>query len=294
MDDFEYEPVETSKKAVSSFVLGLFSMFCSIITGIPAVILGIWALIDIGNSEGRLTGKGFAVAGIAVPMTVGMIAPLMIALLLPAVQAAREAARLNMSMNNMKQISLGMLNFESSRGRFPAAGEGLEGPGAGLSWRVHLLPYLDHETLYKEFKLDEPWDSEHNKQLIARMPEIYSCPGHDDGSGKTMYLVPTGKKAMFAGGVEGPSMAGISDGLSNTVMLIEVNPETAVEWTKPDDWDFDPSDPARDLGGARYGGVCLIGFVDAHVERIDVKSVSPETLFALFTPNGDEPIDEAF
>ena len=42
-----------------------------------------------------------------------------------------------------------------------------------LSWRVHLLPYLEQEKLYKEFHLDEPWDSDHNKKLIARMPAVF-------------------------------------------------------------------------------------------------------------------------
>ncbi len=42
-----------------------------------------------------------------------------------------------------------------------------------LSWRVALLPYIEQDALYRQFKLDEPWDSEHNKKLIAQMPKIY-------------------------------------------------------------------------------------------------------------------------
>src|SRR5438445_3414044 len=68
-----------------------------------------------------------------------------------------------------------------------------------LSWRVHILPFVEQDALYKEFHLDEPWDSAHNKELIARIPPIYRSPQSRAGAGKTTYLVPVGKHALFGG-----------------------------------------------------------------------------------------------
>jgi hypothetical protein len=68
-----------------------------------------------------------------------------------------------------------------------------------LSWRVRMLPYLDEQELYEQFKLDEPWDSDHNKQLIEKMPRLFASPG--DAAPQpdtTRFLVPTGKDTMFA------------------------------------------------------------------------------------------------
>ena len=45
-----------------------------------------------------------------------------------------------------------------------------------MSWRVAILPYIDQHGLYKQFHLDEPWDSEHNKPLMAKMPAVYRSP----------------------------------------------------------------------------------------------------------------------
>src|SRR5262245_60819279 len=91
---------QTSGMAITSFVLGIVSFFCSIVTGLPAIILGAIALGKIKRSQGQLTGDGFAIAGIVTGAVSSlMILPIMVALLLPAVQAAREAARRNHSMS---------------------------------------------------------------------------------------------------------------------------------------------------------------------------------------------------
>ena len=95
-----------------------------------------------------------------------------VASLLPAVSAAREAARRAAGSNNLKQIGLAMHNFHESYGGFPAAYSGDKTGKPLLSWRVHILPFVEGEALYRQFKLDEPWDSPHNKKLIARMPAV--------------------------------------------------------------------------------------------------------------------------
>ena len=98
-------------------------------------------------------------------------------LLFPAVGAAREAARRAQCTNNLKMLGLAMHNYLAAHNNtFPSpALPGKDGKPA-LSWRVALLPYLDQQSLYDRFHLDEPWDSPHNKALIKEMPARLQMP----------------------------------------------------------------------------------------------------------------------
>ena len=107
------------------------------------------ALFFIGDtSQDRLN----AISWLAVWMTAGIS----VALLLPAVQAAREAARRVASMNNMKQIGLGMHNYHDNYMSFPLAGSNDPKQGVGLSWRVRVLPFVESSVLYDQFDFREP------------------------------------------------------------------------------------------------------------------------------------------
>ena len=94
-------------------------------------------------------------------------------------------------MNNLKQIGVALLNYQDAEGKLPSAtGAGADGKPL-LSWRVRILPYIEEAELYRQFHLDEPWDSEHNKPLIAKMPAIFAAPGSKvAGDNKTVYLTP--------------------------------------------------------------------------------------------------------
>jgi hypothetical protein len=285
----------TSGKAIASLVLGCASFFFWILTSIPGIILGILALRDIKRSQGMVTGEGLAIGGIVTGgigsfMGIGC-AGIMIALLLPAVQAAREAARNAQSMNNLRQISMGLAAYESAKARYPVVGTSARGEGANLSWRVHILPYLGEDALYSEFHLDEPWDSPHNIQLLPRMPLVYQSTGHETMDGTTMYQAVTGPGTAFQG-PPGATVRSIRDGASNTIMLVEVDSDRAVEWTKPDDWVLDPSDPFDGLGNLRQRGALAV-FFDTHVETIP-NYIPPEELKAMMTASGSEPTMRSF
>jgi hypothetical protein len=256
--------------------------------------LGIVSLIKISNSGGALSGKGLAVSGIVLGgfTSVLVVPAILMALLLPAVGAAREAARMNMSMNNMKQIMLALHNHHDAKKAFPVAGANNSGEPALLSWRVHILPYIEQQDLYQQFHLDEPWDSEHNRSLISRMPQVYlnpNLPTADEGT--TVYLAVTGPGTALEGAERGPSVRDFQDGTSNTIVVVEADPDHAVIWTKPDDWQYDPQNPLQGIGSLRPGGF-LAGFADAHVTRISTGTDS-EVLRAMMTRSGGEVI-EAF
>ena len=205
----------------------------------------------------RLATKGQANMHAA---TIGVL----VALLLPAVQAAREAGRRAQSANNLHQIAIALLQHEAKFGEFPARAS-FDAQGKPLlSWRVHLLPYLDQQALYKQFKLDEPWDSPANRALIARMPSIYQNPSAPPAPGKAHYLAVRGKGTLFEG--DKPRKIGeIQDGASRTIAVVEVDPERAVEWTKPEDWESDPDRPLAGLGRAHANGFGA-AFCDGHVQ----------------------------
>lgn len=152
-----------------------------------------------------------------------------------------------------------------------------------------LLPYLGDpaaEALYQEFHLDEPWDSEHNRKLIERMPAIYENPNFAQ-PGKTVYQGLVGADMIF-GEDEGLRLRKIIDGTSNTVMLVEVDPDRAVEWTRPADLQVDAERPLAGLGNLRPQVFNAL-FVDGSVHAIS-KDIDPELLRRLFTYRGLEEV----
>ena len=214
---------------------------------------------------------------------------ILVALLLPAVQAAREAARRAQSANNLKQIGLAMLQHEAMHGKLPARAILDEQGKPLLSWRVQILPYIEQKPLYDQFKLDEPWDSQHNMKLIPAMPKIYRNPSSTAQVNKTTYLAPVGKGTAFEGR-KGPKSSDFTDGASNTIMLVEANDDRAVIWTRPDDWQYDPRQALSGLGEA-HPGRFLVLFADGHVQFLS-KDIDLNVLRALLSIAGGEPVGD--
>jgi hypothetical protein len=213
---------------------------------------------------------------------------ILVGLLLPAVQAAREAARRAQSANNLKQIGLAMMNYASATNdTYPARASFSKQGKPLLSWRVHMLPYLEYDALYKQFHLDEPWDSPHNKTLISQMPPIYRNPSGAAGPGMANYLAVVGKGLMFEG-ERGRRLADIRDGTSNTIMVVEANDDRAVTWTRPDDWEFNAQSPMAGLGTAHPGGFTAL-FADCSVQFLR-KGLDATVFQAMLTIAGGETV----
>jgi prepilin-type processing-associated H-X9-DG protein len=210
----------------------------------------------------------------------------LVALMLPAVQAAREAGRRNQATNQLKQIGLAMHNYADVHKRFPARAI-LDKDGKPLlSWRVAILPYLDQKALYDQFHLDEPWDSEHNRKLAEQMPPVYSNSNHPS-TDSTVYLALDAAQTVF-GGSEGKRFRDIIDGTSLTILAVEADPERAVIWTRPDDLKYEAQQPLAGLGHLRTGGFMAL-FADGHVSFIS-NAVDPVVMNALVTFAGREPV----
>jgi hypothetical protein len=201
----------------------------------------------------------------------------------------RLAAAKTKSTNNLKQIALAMhVNHDfkmalPTRATFDKNGKPL------LSWRVQILPFIEQVELYQKFKLDEPWDSPDNKKLIGQMPKIYRSPlSKLNKDGKTTYLAITGKGSMFDG-TKGIRFTDVTDGTSNTIMLVEANDKKAITWTEPEDFPIDTKEPLAGLVNPELKGF-LTAFGDGSVHFLHA-SIRPATLQALFTRNGGEIVD---
>ena len=208
-------------------------------------------------------------------------------LLKEAVIPLRQAARKAQMSNHLKQIGLALHSYHDSYGTFPAAASYDKDGKPLLSWRVHLLPFLEQEALYRQFKLDEPWDSPHNKKLLAKMPAVYALPGvRPKIEGGTVMQGFVGKGAFFEG-KRGLRFSNITDGTSNTFMIVEAGQE--VPWTKPEELPFDPeAKQLPKLGGTFEGGFHVV-FGDGSVRFIK-HTTKLETLKAFITRNGGEVI----
>jgi len=171
-----------------------------------------------------------------------------IGLLLPAVQAAREAARSAERRihceNNLRTIMLATRNYaDANDGALPAAYT-VDEEGKPLhSWRVALLPYLGEEAaaLYEQIRLDEPWNGEWNSQFHDQMPAVFACPASDVAGQtdagtpptlrETTYSVVVGDETAFPGAGKGRKWEEIADGTSNTLAVVER--KTPVCWMNP-------------------------------------------------------------
>jgi prepilin-type processing-associated H-X9-DG protein len=211
-----------------------------------------------------------------------------IALLLPAVQSAREAARRAQCINNLKQIALAMHDYFSANGAFPMPAITDKDGKPLLSWRVAILPYIEQAELYNKFKLDEPWDSPHNKALLKEMPPTYLCPSRRSVEpNTTTYRVFVGPSAMFESG-QATDLTTVTDGTSNTILVVEAR--EAVPWTKPDVLEFDPqAKPSLFGAGSPHPGGFNATFGDGSV-RFLKNSINLNVFKALVTRNGGEVV----
>jgi prepilin-type processing-associated H-X9-DG protein len=216
------------------------------------------------------------------PTTSGVL----VALLLPAVQSAREAARRAQCVNNLKQIGLAFHNYESVNGVFPGNIVDKDGKPL-LSWRVAILPYLEQAELYEKFKLDEPWDSPNNKPLLSQMPKLYACPSEAVDLTLAKYLGFEGPGGFLEKGAK-IQIGDVTDGTSTTLAVVEA--AKGAPWTKPEDLPFDPKAPSPLGAGSKHPGGFNALFVDGSVRFLKT-SIPASVLKALVTRNGGERID---
>ncbi len=169
---------------------------------------------------------------------------------------------------DLHQLALAMHRYETAFGHLPPAAIRDKNGKPLLSWRVLALPYVGEEKLYKDFLLDEPWDSDHNKKLIARMPAIFRGPNTKlNEQFKTVYLAPVEASTVFPPDGRHVKLGNIFDGTANTIMLVEANDDSAVTWTKPADLRVDLTKPFHGLERPADGFFTVV-MCDGYAQRM--------------------------
>ncbi|MEX0585941.1 MAG: DUF1559 domain-containing protein, partial [Pirellulales bacterium] len=200
----------------------------------------------------------------------------------------------NLRMNRFKEMLIAMLNYADVIKHLPPAAIFDKDGRPLLSWRVAVLPYMDKDEveLYKQFHLDEPWDSPHNRTLIEKMPDTFADPDpiirRAAGDGKTTFQVPVAAETIFYNN-QGTPYKEIADGTSKTILIVEVAPLRAVVWTKPEDWEVNMRHPRSGVERTDRDRFTA-GFADAHTSTIPVE-VDEATLRAMLTRAGREVYD---
>lgn len=180
--------------------------------------------------------SGFLLAASTIPILIG--------LLLPLFTCVREPAKIMFNRNLIKQLSLGMEAYHEVYGQFPPHKK------SGHSWRVYLLPYLENDTLYQQIRLNEPWDSDWNRQFHNQMPTVFRSPLYSYDSGesgesgierqsKTTFCLVVGGESPYPADGDGPVSPSIqnANGARRTIMIAESQPNC---WMNPNfDIEFD-------------------------------------------------------
>jgi hypothetical protein len=219
-------------------------------------------------------------------------------LLFPCIQQVRDSEGWVGSQMSLKQIGLAIQNYHDLHKKLPpAVVVGKDGTPL-YSWRVLLLPFLEEDRLFREFNLDEPWDSAHNKRFLEKTPRCY-LPYYksDDLPGFTPYQVFVGPGTSFER--DRLTFKDFPDGLLNTLLVVEAS--EPVLWTKPTDLVFDPKGPLPPLGGLFAKPVHLLcrevdrkpGFAALFADgstRFIPDRAEEKTVRALITRNGGEEV----
>lgn len=227
---------------------------------------------------------------------------MLVSLLLPAVRTAPEAARRAQCVNNLKQIALALHKYEEEYGTLPPAYIAADDGTPMHSWRVLILPFMEQSALYESYRFDEPWNGPNNRKLAERIPGVYQCPSIErnqqrfwrnstDGMTLTPYVVITGKQAAFKGD-HAMKTAEISDGTSNTLTVVEADPQRSVPWMSPTDIDlpvFSRILNVENKEGQQHASGTNAAFADGSV-RFLRNPIDRDDLRFLSTANGGEKI----
>ncbi len=266
---------------------------------VAIVIAGFYALVS--------TGKGCASSLVEILVVMTVIG-LLIALLLPATQSAREAARRSQCSNNLKQIGLALHNYHDTYGQFPPAAIGPYNVSRDrqFSWIVAILPFLEQQPLYDKLRLDLPCDHPHNVAVLQIAPTALFCPSDPapsatlEGFPKTSYVAVTGADSTLGAGSTrgvigfegGLRLEEIVDGANNTIMVAEV--------TDGGPWFAGGSGTARRIDDwvqkrtwSQHPGGGSFVFADGSVRFLS-SATEPHTLRHLATARGlDDAGDES-
>ncbi len=233
------------------------------------------------------------------------IIALTISLFQPGKRPFHQAANRIQCNNNLRQIAFALQSYQETYDSLPPAYVAADDGTPMHSWRVLILPFLDQQQLYDQYRFDEPWDGPNNRKLAERIPSAFQCPNYAFGrwgrsnakhENKTLtaYVVLSGENTPFPGS-HTLKPEEIRDGLSDTLLVVELDNESGVPWTSPQD--IDPEGFCRILNDKnprkkQHPGGVNAAFADGNV-RFLKNSIDPNFVMKISTASGGEFFDWA-
>jgi hypothetical protein len=209
--------------AASLALFGTWGIYVAAVLSIAALCLN------------RAKILGFGIIWAVLVIFIGCICA---GLLTPAKATSREAGIRARCLNNLKQISLALHNYHDTNKHFPPANTCDEDGKPLFSWRVDILPMLEHGSIYDSLNKDEPWNSPHNAKILDHKLPEFVCPRDTNKNDlSTSYIAIVGPGTAWR--EDGPvKLSDLPDRGSHTVMAVEVV-NSGVHWAEPRDLTLD-------------------------------------------------------
>ena len=246
--------------------------------------LAVLAFVAIGLLRRWLT--------IGEALTCIAIAGILIALTLPAVQCTGRSSARNLCSARLKSIACALHNYHDVYGCFPPAYVADKNGRPMHSWRVLILPYLEHQELYEQYRFDEPWNGPHNSKLDITDVWDFWCPGDRSGPRtQTNYLLVVGPETVWPG-TRCMRLNEIRDGTRNTILVVEVR-QSGIHWMEPRDLDIAKMPLAINAKAGQgisssHNGGAWVAFADGHLAFLP-NTLPPAQLRGLLTTGSGKP-----
>jgi len=200
--------------------------------------------------------------------------------------------------NNLRNIALALNNYESTYRRFPPAYIADESGKPMHSWRVLILPFLDHKHLYDQYNFDEPWDGPNNSRLHDAFMHAFRCPKDQPAENvtDTSYVVVVGPNTIFRGAESlGLDYIVRTDDASRTLMVVEVA-NSGIHWMEPRELHVTQmattiNPPAGQGISSNHPGGVYVSFSDGRIRFLDGEAVSQKQLQSMLTVGDGEEVD---
>ncbi len=198
-----------------------------------------------------------------------------------------------LSQAPLNQVLVALWNYHDTYGTFPPAYIADSEGKPMHSWRVLILPWLEQQALYDQYRFDEPWNSPHNRSLARYMPQSYRSPTEPKSAYRTNVVVIVGPETAFPG-ARSTKIADFKDGSANCILIAEIA-DSNINWMEPRDLDAatmsfqvnDPNKPSISAARWREPYVIFADTIHAYALPHDFK---PDDLKAFTTIAGGEPV----